>query len=207
MLTGTTESTEDSLLWEKFLSGDDKAYSALYKKYVTLLFSYGMRFTPDRELVKDCVQDVFVKIYSNRSTLRKTGYVKFYLFLSLKNTLLNVFRKDRHSHQMDTAEPVFCTEYTIEEHTAAGEQEEELGMKMNRILDALTPRQKEAIYYRYVEGMELKDICRLMDMNYQSVQNLLQRAVRKLKNTFSEKEIPAWSIKKDVTLFIKKNNG
>jgi RNA polymerase sigma factor (sigma-70 family) len=187
---------EDRLLWEKFLSGDDKAYAFFYKKYVKRLFSYGMRFTPNRELVKDCIQDVFVKIYSNRSALRKIDYVKFYLFLSLKNTLLNVFQKDKSSYRIDTDEPVFSTEYTIEDRTIAGEEEEEQKKKMSRLLDSLTPRQKEAIYYRYVEGMELKDICVLMDMNYQSVQNLIQRAIKKLKNMFSEKGETVWSVKR-----------
>ncbi|MDR2118070.1 MAG: sigma-70 family RNA polymerase sigma factor [Tannerellaceae bacterium] len=197
MCTDTVDPVEDQLLWEKFLSGDDKAYACIYRKYVKTLFSYGMQFTPNRELVKDCIQDVFVKIYSHRASLREIEYVKFYLFFSLKNTLLNVFQKDRSSCRMDMEEPVFCTEYhTVEDRTIADEEEAEQKEKMRRILDALTPRQKEAIYYRYVEEMELKDICILMDMNYQSVQNLIQRAVKKLKHTFSEKEKPVWSIKR-----------
>jgi RNA polymerase sigma factor (sigma-70 family) len=197
MPTDTAQSIEeDRLMWEKFLAGDDKAYAFFYKKHIEVLFSYGMRFTPNRELVKDCIQDVFVKIYSNRSNLRKTGYVKFYLFLSLKNTLLNVFQKNKSSGRLDTEEPLFSTEYTIEDQTIAGEEEEERKEKMSRLLDTLTSRQKEAIYYRYVEEMELKDICILMDMNYQSVQNLIQRAIKKLKNTFAEKEKTVWSIKR-----------
>jgi DNA-directed RNA polymerase specialized sigma24 family protein len=56
----------EKVLWEKFLLGDDKAYALFYNKYIEELFSYGMRFTSDRELKKDCIQDVFVKIYSNR---------------------------------------------------------------------------------------------------------------------------------------------
>jgi RNA polymerase sigma factor (sigma-70 family) len=196
MLTDTSNPMEDNLLWEKFLSGDDKAYAHFYKKYVKELFAYGMHFTPDRELVKDCIQDVFVRIYSNRSTLNKTDHVKLYLFISLKNTLFNVFQKDKSSYHIDTVEPVFAVEYTIEERMIADEQEDERKEKMGRILDSLTPRQKEVIYYRYVEGMELKDICKLMDMNYQSVQNLIQRAIKKVKTSFSEKEKPVLSIKK-----------
>ncbi|MDR1557105.1 MAG: sigma-70 family RNA polymerase sigma factor [Tannerellaceae bacterium] len=189
------DSVEDKLLWERFLSGDDKAYTFFYKKYVKELFSYGMKFTLDRELVKDCIQDVFVKIYCNRSTLNKTDHVKLYLFISLKNTLFNIFQKDKSSYRIDTIEPVFSTEYSIEDRMIADEQEEERKEKMNRILDSLTPRQKEVIYYRYVEGMELTDICELMDMNYQSVQNLIQRAIKKIKVAFSEKDNPVLSIK------------
>jgi RNA polymerase sigma factor (sigma-70 family) len=196
MLTDTSNPMEDNLLWEKFLSGDDKAYACFYKKYVTALFSYGIRFTPDRELVKDCIQDIFVKIYSNRSTLNKTDQLKLYLFIALKNTLFNVFQKDKSSYHIDTVEPVFTVEYTIEDRMIADEQEKERKDKIGRILESLTPRQKEVIYYRYVEGMELKDICKLMDMNYQSVQNLIQRSIKKLKSVFDEKGKPVLSIKR-----------
>ncbi|MDR1644615.1 MAG: sigma-70 family RNA polymerase sigma factor [Tannerellaceae bacterium] len=196
MTNEISDSAEDKLLWEKFLTGDDKAYAHFYKTYVKELFSYGMRFTPDRELVKDCIQDVFVKIYSNRANLGRTDCIKLYLFISLKNTLLNVFQKDKNSSRADTEEPVFSTEYVFEDKLVATDEENERKEKMRRILDSLTPRQREVIYYRYVEDIELRDICRLMEMNYQSVQNLIQRAIKKIKTTFSEKDNTVMSIKR-----------
>jgi RNA polymerase sigma factor (sigma-70 family) len=186
---------EDKLLWTQFLSGDDKAYTQIYKKYVDKLFSYAMRFTSDRELVKDCIQDVFIKIYSNRSHLNNTDNLKLYLYIALKNTLFNVFDKDKSFYQIDTMEPVFNVEYSVEDRIIADEQEQEQQKKVGRMLDALTPRQKEVIYYRYVEGMEIDMICQLMDMNYQSVQNLIQRSIKKVRSLFPEKKKSAVSIK------------
>lgn len=194
MLTGNT-AIEETLLWERFLEGDDKAYVYFYKKYMECLFSYGMQFTSDRELVKDCIQDVFVKIYKNRSNLKRTDNVKLYLFIALKNTLFNIFQKDKKSYQIDTIEPVFSAEYTIEEQMIADEQEQERQDKMTFILESLTPRQKEVIYYRYVEGMSISEICKLMEMNYQSVQNLIQRSIKKVRSTFPKKDKSVMSIK------------
>jgi len=181
------ELIEEQLLWEVFLSGDKKVYSYFYKKYVEKLFAYGMQFTSNRELVKDCIQDVFVKIYNNRSNLNKTTHVKAYLFLALKNTLFNFFEKEKIHYCIDTMEPVFYTEYTIEDRMIADEQENEWKNKVNHLLEMLTPRQREVIYYRYMEGMELKDICELMGMNYQSVHNLIQRSIKKMKSVLAKK--------------------
>lgn len=188
-------SINDPLLWERFLSGNDKAYVCIYKKYVQELFAYGMRFTADKEIVKDCIQDVFVKIYTNRHNLGHTDNVKLYLYMALKNTLFNIFRKDQVSYHIDTVEPVFCPEYTIEERLIIEELEQERNEKIKQILESLTPRQKEAIYYRYVEGMKMEEIGKLMNMNYQSVQNLIQRSIKKIRNTFPEKENSSVSIK------------
>ncbi|MDR1682411.1 MAG: sigma-70 family RNA polymerase sigma factor [Candidatus Symbiothrix sp.] len=175
---------EDAHLWQQFLDGGNEAYSALYEKYIDALFAYGVRFTPNRELVKDCIQDVFVKIYSHRNHLKPTDNVKFYLFVALKNILLDYFRGNAAIQvENDFAEPVFDVEFPVEEQMIADEQEQERSQVMNRVLDALTSRQKEVIYYRYVEGMDLQMICELMQMNYQSVQNLIQRSIKKLKTT------------------------
>ncbi|MDR1583512.1 MAG: sigma-70 region 4 domain-containing protein, partial [Prevotellaceae bacterium] len=40
---------------------------------------------------------------------------------------------------------------------------------VSRTMEQLTPRQREILYYRYVEELSYDDICRLMQMNYQSV--------------------------------------
>ena len=179
----------DHFLWNQFLSGNDEAYAALYEKYVDVLFAYGMCFTPNRELVKDCIQDVFVKIYSHRKSLIKTDNVKLYLFVALKNILFDYFKKniDHLGDQQNGEEPVFDVEYPVEDQMIAREHEQEQTQLINRIMDTLTSRQKEAIYYRYVEGMSLDMICELMQMNYQSVQNLLQRSLKKLRTAITDK--------------------
>lgn len=185
----TKEKNTDQLIWENFLCGDDEAYTYIYRLYSQALYAYGMHFTADRGLVEDCVQDVFVKIYQNRKRLQSTDNIKLYLFISLKNKLFNVFRKDIKYSQIDTLEPVFAAEYTIEDEIIQNEKEQFLNEKMIRMLEVLSPRQKEIIYYRFVEGLSYEEICQIMDMNYQSTQNLIQRSLKKLRSTFSRAEM------------------
>ncbi len=54
---------------ELFLEGDDQAYSWIYTHYIQVLYNYGLQITPDSEIVKDCIQDVFVKIYKAKKKL------------------------------------------------------------------------------------------------------------------------------------------
>lgn len=190
-----SDSATKGSLWSRFLTGDDDAYAEIYNTYLEDMYSYGMRFTTDTELLKDCLHDVFVKIYSNRSNLKETDNVKLYLYTALKNTLFNIFQKDKSSYHIDTVEPVFTAEYSMEDRLIADEQEQEAREKMDQILAALTPRQREVIYYRYVEGMKIDEICKIMEMNYQSVQNLIQRSIKKVKNSFPEKKESIMTLK------------
>lgn len=183
------EKNSDQMIWESFLCGDDEAYTYIYRQYSQALYAYGMHFTSDKGLVEDCIQDVFIKIFQNRKHLQSTDNIKLYLFISLKNKLFNVFRKDIKYYQIDSLEPVFTAEYTIEDEIIENEKEQFLNDKMIRMLDVLSPRQKEIIFYRFVEGLSYEEICQIMDMNYQSTQNLIQRSLKKLRTTFSRAEI------------------
>ena len=183
------ERYSDQIIWENFLCGDDEAYTYIYREYSQALYAYGMHFTSDKGLVEDCIQDVFIKIFQNRKHLQSTDNIKLYLFISLKNKLFNIFRKDIKYSQIDSLEPVFAAEYTIEDEIIENEKEQFLNEKMIRMLEVLSPRQKEIIYYRFVEGLSYEEICQIMDMNYQSTQNLIQRSLKKLRTTFSRAEM------------------
>ena len=61
--------------------------------------------------------------------------------------------------------------------------------KIQEILNVLTPRQKEIIYYRYIQELSFDEICIMMDMNYQSAQNLIQRSLKKIRDLYGPAEV------------------
>lgn len=169
-------------LWERFIGGDDAAYASLYNLYIDDLFAYGMHFTPDRESVKDCIQEVFITLYKDRSKQKNVVNMKCYLFTSLKNELFDLFKKSVEHYQIETIEPVFSVEYSAEDLFMEDETNKYNQAKINEILQSLTPRQHEVIYYRYVEEMSYEEIGLLMHMNYQSVRNLIHRSMQKARD-------------------------
>ena len=131
---------EDFALWNQFLEGDEKAYLYIYKLYAQDMYSYGMLFTANSELVKDCLHDVFVKIHRNRKKLSQVDNIRLYLLKAMKNYLFDVFDKKKELFHNDTIEPVFSPEYTIEDKII---RQEALSIKKNpsnvRITDS-TPK-------------------------------------------------------------------
>lgn len=184
MLTRDNATEITQSLWDRFRTGDDNAYALIYKEYAQSMFSFGMRFSSDRELVKDCIHDVFVKIYSNRKNLSTTTNIKFYLFVALKNELINVFRKNVSFCSIDAIESLFTIDYVTEDKLIDKEEELDRNQKVIQILGILSPRQKEVLYYRFIEELSFEEIEQLMHINYQSIQNLIQRSIKKIRNTF-----------------------
>lgn len=140
---------EDFALWNQFLEGDEKAYLYIYKLYAQDMYSYGMLFTANSELVKDCLHDVFVKIHRNRKKLSQVDNIRLYLLKAMKNYLFDVFDKKKELFHNDTIEPVFSPEYTIEDKIIRQEELHYQSRKIRQMLESLTPRQKEVLYYKY----------------------------------------------------------
>ena len=76
---------QTSELLGNFINGDTTAFSKLYNLHVNLLYNYGCKLTTDVELLKDCIQEVFIKIYNKRTELDTVANFKSYIIISLKN--------------------------------------------------------------------------------------------------------------------------
>ena len=173
----------DIVLWQAFKNGNREAFSELYQRYVRVLYNYGMHFILDEELVQDAVQELFIDIWRLRSTLADTTSVKFYLFRSLRRKIhLAMDRKSNYirindedgDENLPSAEEVLI-------------QNESLTFdikKLQHYLTILPPRQYEVIRLRFFEESSWTEIAHIMDIDEQSVRNLVQRAVNKLRQLY-----------------------
>jgi RNA polymerase sigma factor (sigma-70 family) len=174
----------DSELWAAFLKGDQQVLSLIYLLHVNALFDYGCRISGDHDLIKDCIQDTFFTIIKNRKTLSPTNNVRLYLIKAFKRKLIRELQKKPRFLQMDAEnagrfEINFLKSFDHAEFEVTEEQKEKLSGAVN----TLTLRQKEAIYLRFIRGMNYHDISVIMDLNYQSARALIHRAIDKLRNT------------------------
>lgn len=71
-------------------------FTELYDKTIDNLFAFGTKFTSDREMIKDCIQDVFVKLYTKRGELESVINIESYLYVSLRNRINDEFRHNTH---------------------------------------------------------------------------------------------------------------
>jgi len=106
-------------------------------------------------------------------------YVKFYLFKALKNCLYNVFKREIFFEKIEQQHLTNKLDQSTEHESEVEENDEK--QIIISLLNRLTDRQREAIYYRYIEELSMEEISILMNMNVQSVQNIIQRSLKKLR--------------------------
>ncbi len=179
----------DSYLWDDFRNGNEKAFVKIYSVFVEVLFQYGMKFTRDSHLVKDCIQELFIEIYSNRQNLGQTNNIKLYLLTSLKHSVLKTLRNQSVFSSINEMEAPFMITYSHHEDIVIEEHAIKKTEAIQKALNELTPRQKEAVYLRFNTGLSYDEICEAMEMNNQSVRNLVFRAVEKMRIVLSQSNI------------------
>ena len=173
---------QTSELLGNFINGDTAAFSKLYNMHVNLLYNYGCKLTTDVELLKDCIQDVFIKIYNKRTELDTVANFKSYIIISLKNKLCDESRKRVNLSDVAVEELDVVSSDNIEKDYIDNEKEMLNNVFVTKILDQLSPRQRKAIVLYYIEEKKYEEICMLMDMNYQSVRNLIHRGISKMRS-------------------------
>ena len=188
---------DEVLLWLQFKNGDRDAFAALYQKFIIPLIAYGTRLCPDRELLKDQIQELFVELWNSRENLsvpglipsptargsaQGAGTIRFYLLKALRYKLI---RLEKHRRiRVDGLNRQFIDtliEASIETSIIEKEAHESWRTLLRDALSHLTLRQQEIIQLRFYQGFTHEQIAELMDVNYQSVSNLLHKALSRLK--------------------------
>lgn len=174
--------TSDNYLWMNFINGNDDCFEIIYREYVDVLFRYGIQFTPNGSLVQDAIHDVFVKLYNERKSLKAEVNIKFYLFACLKNRLYNLLKRELFFDKIDPEDNEYL-DPAAEELVTNNLSQSEIQRTVRFVLGLLTDRQREIVYYRYIEELSIEEIAVLTDMNYQSVQNSIQRSLKKIRDS------------------------
>ena len=179
-----TNHSTDTLL-ASFQAGNMAAFSQLYNLHINVLFNYGLKLTIDKELLKDCIHDIFVKLYTKKDELGTIDNLRSYLFISLKNKLCDELRRRMYMSDTAVEEVSISTPTDVEDDYMEEEQRKNEFSLVRRLLDQLSPRQREALTLYYIEEKKYEDICEIMNMNYQSVRNLMHRGLTKLRSLAS----------------------
>lgn len=169
----------DEELWDLMRNGSKEAFSILYKRYIHPLYNFGKKITSDKEIISDTLQELFTEFWDRRNKLGDVHYVKVYLFKSFRYKLIRAISKLKKYQEGYTLEELLI------ETPDWDESEDARSVKRIKILkeqiENLPKRQREVIHLRYFHNLNNEEIAEVINVNYQSVSNILHRAIKKMK--------------------------
>ena len=185
--------TDETALAHARAAGDGQAFATLYERYEGRAFNLALRITNSREDAADAVQDAFLNVMRRLPDM-KDRELNFgsYLFTAARNACYDLMAKSKRSDPTDEIPETAA-------HMSGGggfgfePDDPEDDPERGRLLEAqqeeireangrLPERQREALALCELEEMSYDEIAEVMDMNRNSVAQLISRARIKLRD-------------------------
>lgn len=177
------EKLADQKLWGKLKYGSEEAFKELFIKYNYILTKYGNSIIVNSFIVEDCIHDLFLYIWSERSSLRDVESVKYYLLISFKRRIFKVIREQEKGQKLlgDIKFEYPKEENFFEKKFAASLNPNWRERRLRPAVDALPQRQKEVLHYRYIEGLSYDEIRLKMGISNVSARKHSSKAIKNLR--------------------------
>lgn len=169
----------DSHLIELWRMGNEKAYGALFNRYFYKLYAYTSKLVTDKRISEEIVMDVMLSVWQKRDMLNTSLSLSAYLYRSVRNRLIDHFRKQNIptvSLDQTTVEPPSA--FITDSRLLHKELESQYRLSLNR----LPPQKKRIFTMSREEGSSYKEIADRLQLSKNTVENHMVAALRLMKN-------------------------
>ncbi len=175
------ETYEEELL-NRIIDGDERAFAQLFDQYKDKLFAYGCKITKSEEVAEEIVQDVFLKIWTNREKINPELAFNSYLFKITKNLALNFLqqaaRDQKHRDRLTNYFQQLPERNATEDFLVSAEYQRML----TEAVAQLPPRRKLVFSMSRQEGMTHAEIAKALKLSPGTVKIHIIHAVKSIKD-------------------------
>ncbi len=172
------------------LRGNDPyAFKMLYEKYAPGLHAFSNRFNFSREEAEEIVQETFIRIWQNRHTLDPHKSFNTFLITIAKRLIYNQIR---HGKYRDMYLKEVKAGFT--ESTAHPANEKELRQLLNKAMTELPDKCRQIFRKSRLEGFSNQQIADEMNISKSTVENQLNKALKKIRYYLKNKGFEALGI-------------
>jgi RNA polymerase sigma factor (sigma-70 family) len=174
----------DRQLFNALTADDSSALSVLFLRHYDHLMHYGMQTGADRTLVEGSIQELFIYIFQSSGCFDEIIMVRAYLFKSIRRRVLEKIRAER---KLKSSRKKWFyhidLQFSPSDLAVQKNQLRTTNESLSNALNILPWRQREAIYLRYYNGLNTREIAEIMGVANQTVLNTLCQALKKLRTS------------------------
>ncbi len=159
--------------------GDERAFTEIYERYHSLLYIYAHKKLHDKQESQDIVQEVLTALWNKRFQLSPELSLTAYLFTAVRNKALDLF-----SHKKVEAKYMMAVQNLIDTSVDSADflvREHDLKRLIEKEIEALPPRMREAFRLSREERLSHKDVAARMEISEQTASTQIKKALRILR--------------------------
>lgn len=169
----------DPNIWNLIAQDDREAYAIVYRYYFSRFYNYGKKFVSDNILIEDAAQEALLIIWEKRASIPKLKFAVNYFYTTFRNILITKIKlQGPNQLSIDSfEEPGLNAEQLILQK----ETGEQIKLKLEHAIHNLTPRQREAIFLRFYEGLTFEEVASVLNITTKATYKIIYRALSNLK--------------------------
>ena len=163
---------------------DKDTFENLFREYFVPLTAFAKKYVGDIDAAKEVVHDVFVNLWSKRSTIDIEKSVKSYLYTSSYNRSLNYIRDNKKFDTNISVEGnvAKASEWSFEDDVDAIELEE----KINKIIASLPEKCRQIFLMSRFDGLKYHEIAEKLNISVKTVEAQMSKALKALKENLKD---------------------
>ncbi|HAZ02070.1 MAG: hypothetical protein A2W90_09195 [Bacteroidetes bacterium GWF2_42_66] len=162
------------------LANDNKiALEKVFNQYYPRLYNFSKSFLKLEEGIDDILQEVFIKIWQNRKSIKNFETFNSYVFTITRNLLLNELRSRLNNQKIrdNILKASLAEEYLPFEEL----DYLELKSKIEAVIEELPSKQKEIFKLSRIEGLSHKEIAEKLNISTKTVEYHISQSISILK--------------------------
>ena len=190
----------DSELVKGLKKDNHSSFQKLFELYSKPLYQFSLSYLKSKEDAEGVVQEVFLKIWNNRKTLKTDTSIKSYLFTIALNTIRKQFNKQSKLNEVkhDILLDLSKNKSIFDDR----DDYQELLEKLEELIQQMPEKRKQVFIQKKLEEKSLKEIAQELDISTKTVEYHITEAMKFLKEEFEKLQIKGMIF---FHLFVKKN--
>lgn len=172
--------------WAQLQKGNQQALLALYDRHYIGLLNYGIKLTGNRDLTRDCITQILLRLWDNRHKLPPVENVRSYLLTCLRHELIAELKGEtaRTNRNTIVQRNLSDAELPYEEYLIQLQTGKALREKLVKAFEKLTEREKELLRLRFFEDLDYDEIAAQCSITKRTAYNIIHTAIKTLKADF-----------------------
>ncbi len=178
--------------WEGIKNNDEESLERLYKSSFSLLVAYSSTIIFDYNLAEEVVQDVFLKIWQNRSIIVIQESIKSYLFRTVHNHSLNLLKQKKtlkQSVNQPASEDLwrFITDnYELNEYAIENLFAEDTNEMIQEVFENLPEKCRKVFTMSRLDGLSNIEIANQLNIKQNTVRAHLYKALQRMSDALKK---------------------
>lgn len=185
---------EDSVLLNRFKSGDNNSFKLLFLKYKSRIFNYINYKVSDVDTSNDILQETFIKVFKilGRGTYNEQGKFLPWVLRISHNLVMDHFRREKRSkiiYEKDMYQSFVNIESNENLDSKNVISDKTLSKTLNEMIDNLPDSQKEIVKLRFFENLSFKDIAKKNDISINTALGRVRYSLNNLRKQMDKSEL------------------